>query len=424
MKYKRVSVIGLGYIGLPTAAMFASRKLSVVGVDVDLTTVDIVNSGGVHIVEPDLDMLVHASVHEGYLHASLDAVPADAFIMAVPTPFKEGFQPDLSYIYSACQSVAKVLEPGNLVVLESTSPVGTTDQISRWLAELRPDLTFPHHDGEASSIRIAYCPERVLPGRIIRELVENDRVIGGITPVCAQRAKELYSVFVRGECLLVDAKTAEMCKLVENSFRDVNIAFANEVSLLCDKFGVDVWSLISLANRHPRVQILNPGPGVGGHCIAVDPWFLISGAPDQSPLLRTARQINTYKPEWVLAKIREAVLEVARSQGKTTSEVSVGCFGLSFKADIDDLRESPACEIVRKLASEHPGKIYAAEPNITHLPSEIGVFGVKLVDEVGTTSADVLVLLVDHREFKLIDRKLLAGKKIVDTRGIWSKSPE
>lgn len=263
MSFSTISVIGLGYIGLPTAAVFASRKIKVIGVDVNQKAVDTINCGQIHIVEPDLDIVVHAAVTEGYLRASTRAEPADAFLIAVPTPFKGDHAPDLSYIESASKSIAPVLKKGDLVILESTSPVGATEQMAQWLAEVRPDLTFPQTHGEASDIRVAHCPERVLPGHVLRELVQNDRVIGGMTPKCSEAATRLYKLFVEGECILTNARTAEMCKLTENSFRDVNIAFANELSMICDKFGVDVWELIKLANRHPRVNILQPGPGVG-----------------------------------------------------------------------------------------------------------------------------------------------------------------
>ncbi|MDE1012647.1 MAG: UDP-N-acetyl-D-mannosamine dehydrogenase, partial [Paraburkholderia fungorum] len=274
MEFEIISVVGLGYIGLPTAAAFAARRKQVIGVDVNQHAVDTINKGAIHIVEPELDMLVHAAVTQGYLRATTVPEPADAFLIAVPTPFADGFRPDLSYIEAASRAVAPVLKKGDLVVLESTSPVGATEQMAAWMAEVRPDLSFPQQAGEDSDIRIAHCPERVLPGHVIRELVENDRVIGGMTPRCSELARELYQSFVRGECILTDARTAEMCKLTENSFRDVNIAFANELSVICDELDINVWQLIRLANRHPRVSILQPGPGVGGHCIAVDPWFI------------------------------------------------------------------------------------------------------------------------------------------------------
>ncbi|MBW1465422.1 UDP-N-acetyl-D-mannosaminuronic acid dehydrogenase, partial [Campylobacter jejuni] len=274
-QFNKVCVIGLGYIGLPTAAIFASRKIKVIGVDINQNIVDIINKGKIHIVEPGLDILVHMVVNDGYLKATTLPEEADAFIIAVPTPFKgDNHEPNLDYIEMASKAIAKVLKKGNLVILESTSPVGTTEQMAKWLAEERSDLSFPHQCGEVSDIKIAHCPERVLPGQVIRELVENDRIIGGMTQKCAEYAIRLYKIFVQGECIMTNARTAEMTKLTENSFRDLNIAFANELSILCDKLDINVWELIKLANRHPRVNILQPGCGVGGHCIAVDPWFI------------------------------------------------------------------------------------------------------------------------------------------------------
>lgn len=297
MNFDTISVIGLGYIGLPTAAVIASRQKKVIGVDVNEHAVDTINCGDIHIVEPELDIVVRAAVTEGYLKATTKPQPADAFLIAVPTPFfsdSEGknHKADLSYIEAASKALAPVLKAGDLVVLESTSPVGATEKMAAWLADARPDLTFPQTHGESSDIRIAHCPERVLPGHVVRELVENDRVIGGMTPRCSEAAAALYKIFVEGECLVTTARTAEMAKLTENSFRDVNIAFANELSIICEKLGINVWELISLANRHPRVNILQPGAGVGGHCIAVDPWFIVDSCPEEARLIRTAREVN------------------------------------------------------------------------------------------------------------------------------------
>ena len=420
MKFNTISIIGLGYIGLPTAAVFASRKIKVIGVDVDQHAVDTINRGEIHIVEPDLDMVVHAAVHEGYLRATTQPEPADAFLIAVPTPFKDGHQPDMDYIESAAKSIAPVLKKGDLVILESTSPVGATEQMAAWLAEARPDLTFPQTHGEASDIRVAHCPERVLPGHVLRELVQNDRVIGGMTPKCSAAAAQLYKTFVQGECVITNARTAEMCKLTENSFRDVNIAFANELSIICDKLDINVWELIKLANRHPRVNILQPGPGVGGHCIAVDPWFIVSAAPEEAKLIRAAREVNDSKPEWVIDQIKHAVAECLKIKPKMTEkDLVIACFGLSFKPDIDDLRESPALSITKKIAQLHPGKVWAVEPNIETLP-------ISLIDQVTLTTpslafekADVIVLLVDHKEFKEIFTPPV-GRLIIDTKGIWN----
>jgi UDP-N-acetyl-D-mannosaminuronic acid dehydrogenase len=358
MKFETISVVGLGYIGLPTAAVFASRKLRVIGVDVNEQAVETINRGQIHIMEPDLDMVVHAGVVEGYLRATTTPESADAFLIAVPTPFKDGHQPDLSYVESAARSIAAVLKAGDLVILESTSPVGATEQMAEWLAQARPDLTFPQTHGEAAEIRIAYCPERVLPGQVLRELVQNDRVIGGMTSKCSEAAANLYRIFVKGECVLTNARTAEMCKLTENSFRDVNIAFANELSVICDELDINVWELIKLANRHPRVNILQPGPGVGGHCIAVDPWFIVSRTPELANLIRSARQVNDSKPDWVVEKVKLAVADYLQANpNKTAKDVTIACYGLAFKPDIDDLRESPSCDVVNKISEMHAGLI-------------------------------------------------------------------
>lgn len=414
--FQTISVIGLGYIGLPTAAVFAARKKLVIGVDVNPNAVDTINRGQIHIVEPDLDMVVHAAVTEGYLRATTVPEPADAFLIAVPTPFKDNYQPDLSYIEAAANAIAPVLKKGDLVVLESTSPVGATEQMAQWLAAARPDLSFPQEAGEASDIRVAHCPERVLPGHVLRELVENDRVIGGMTAKCSAVAVSLYKTFVQGECVITNARTAEMCKLTENSFRDVNIAFANELSVICESLDVNVWELIRLANRHPRVNILQPGPGVGGHCIAVDPWFIVSKTPDKALLIKQAREVNDRKPAWVIGKVREAIQRhVAENPGKAISQVRVACYGLSFKADIDDLRESPAVRIVKAVAEEHPGAVFVVEPNVTSLP--VGLRTVELVGvDRASQEADVHVLLVNHREFR--DRRPTQGA-VIDTRGMW-----
>ena len=421
MPFQTISVIGLGYIGLPTAAVFASRKKQVIGVDVNQKAVDTINRGEIHIVEPDLDMVVHAAVTEGYLRATTKAEPADAFLIAVPTPFKGDHEPDLTYIESASKAIAPVLKKGDLVILESTSPVGATEQMSAWLAEARPDLSFPQTHGEDSDIRVAHCPERVLPGHVLRELVQNDRVIGGMTPKCSAAAAALYKVFVEGECVITNARTAEMCKLTENSFRDVNIAFANELSIICDKLDINVWELIRLANRHPRVNILQPGPGVGGHCIAVDPWFIVSKTPGQARLIRTAREVNDSKPEWVLDKVKLAVAEFLQAHPeKTAREVTIACFGLAFKPDIDDLRESPAVAITQQIVATHPGPVLAVEPNIEELPSKLaGKLHLSSI-ETAQAEADVLVLLVDHLEFKEMPASALGSNRIVDTRGVWS----
>ncbi|GAJ77292.1 UDP-N-acetyl-D-mannosaminuronate dehydrogenase [Vibrio sp. JCM 18905] len=422
MSFETISVIGLGYIGLPTAAMFASRKKRVIGVDVNQHAVDTINQGKIHIVEPDLDMIVNAAVSEGYLKATTAPEPADAFLIAVPTPFlpcKEGEvpAPDLSYIEAASKAIAPVLKKGDLVILESTSPVGgATEQMAAWLAEVRGDLTFPQTHGEQADVNIAHCPERVLPGHVVRELVENDRVIGGMSTRCSERSVELYRTFVQGDCVVTNARTAEMAKLTENSSRDVQIAFANELSIICDKLDINVWELIALANRHPRVNILQPGPGVGGHCIAVDPWFIVSKTPEEAQIIHTARKVNDGKPEWVINKVKLAIAEFLQANpDKTAREVTVACYGLAFKPDIDDLRESPAMAITQKIAEMHAGRVIAVEPNIEAIPVKLK--NVELVEfDIAAKEADVQVLLVDHKDFKVMS---INNRLIIDTKGIW-----
>lgn len=408
-----VAVIGLGYIGLPTAAVFAKQGIRVHGVDVNETAVATINAGHIHIVEPGLAEVVKTAVAEGHLRASTTAAPADAFMIAVPTPFLSDRSADLQYIRSAAQTIAPVLAAGNLIILESTSPVGTTEQLEQWLAELRPDLSFPSTAGDDADVQLAYCPERVLPGKIMQELVDNDRVIGGLSPRASCMAAELYGLFLKGDCLLTNARTAEMAKLTENSFRDVNIAFANELSLICDHLKINVWELIRLANHHPRVDILQPGPGVGGHCIAVDPWFIVASAPEQARLIRTAREVNDGKPGWVVAQVQQAVAAVAGN----AAEVTVACLGLAFKANIDDLRESPALAIAREVATAHVGRTLVVEPNISQDANP--VLGATLCSlNEALQAADVVVLLVDHEPFKAITRGQLEGKRWVDTRGL------
>lgn len=404
--FNTVSVVGLGYVGLPTAALLASRGYNVIGIDVNKQAVETINEGRVHIVEPDLDVLVQASVTMGRLRATLEPEEADVFMLAVPTPFKDGKQPDLSYLEAATKKIAPVVKKGDLVILESTSPVNTTETIANWLAELRPDLTFPHQS-KTPDVSLAHCPERILPGRVLRELVENDRIIGGMTKECAAKAQEFYSTFVSGECILTNARTAELAKLVENSYRDVNIAFANELSVICDRFDIDVWELIDLTNRHPRVNILAPGPGVGGHCIAVDPWFIVSQAPEESRLIRTAREVNDGKPTYMVDKVLAAADRFKFPK--------VACMGLSYKADIDDLRESPAVDIVMDLADKLDGELIAVEPNIKELPERIAQNGrVKLLPFADAVrEADIVVFLVSHKQFKEIPVKDLDSKIVI-----------
>ncbi|MDX1726579.1 MAG: UDP-N-acetyl-D-mannosamine dehydrogenase, partial [Pseudoalteromonas tetraodonis] len=391
--------------------------------------VDTINRGEIHIVEPDLDMIVHAAVTEGYLKATTVPEPADAFLIAVPTPFKSSLnkesdteipEPDLSYIKKASEAIAPVLKKGDLVILESTSPVGATEQMAVWLAAARPDLTFPGPESSYTDteidVNVAHCPERVLPGHVVRELVENDRVIGGITAKCSARSVELYKTFVQGECVITNARTAEMAKLTENSCRDVQIAFANELSIICDKLDIDVWELISLANRHPRINILQPGPGVGGHCIAVDPWFIVSKTPEQAKIIHTARKVNDAKPQWVINKVKLAIADFLQANPtKTAKDVTVACYGLAFKPDIDDLRESPALNITKKIAAMHSGSVIAIEPNIKELPTNMTNFKLSSIENA-KQSADIHLLLVDHKEFKL---NKIANAYLIDTKGIW-----
>lgn len=418
MSFEKISVVGLGYIGLPTAAIFASRKKMVVGVDVNQKTVDTINRGEIHILEPDLDIVVRAAVAGGYLKATITPEPADAFLIAVPTPFKDDHEPDLKYIEAATKSIAPVIKSGDLVILESTSPVGATEQMSAWLAEARPDLTFPQSHGEESDIRVAHCPERVLPGHVIRELVENDRIIGGMTNKCSEAAIELYKTFVNGDCVKTNARTAEMAKLTENSFRDVNIAFANELSMICDKQDINVWELITLANRHPRVDILQPGPGVGGHCIAIDPWFIVSQSPEYAKLIKTGRMVNDAKPYWVVEHIKDELADYLKSNpDMCESEITVACFGLAYKSNIDDIRESPSIKIVEALASSSSSTIIVVEPNISVLPEALAKFNVVLVDGDEGCLADILVVLVAHDDFRVILKDRNDASKVVNICG-------
>ena len=401
MSFGKISVIGLGYIGLPTAAMFASRKKQVLGVDSKPNVVDTINRGEIHIIEPGLDSMVRVAVERGYLSATRIPEAADAFLIAVPTPFKNSEsqipEPDLSYIESAIQSIAPVLKKGDLIVLESTSPVGTTEKMTEWLANLRADLIFPTEGSLECDVNVAHCPERVLPGQIVRELVENDRIIGGISTRCSERALKLYKIFVQGECVITNARTAEMAKLTENSCRDVQIAFANELSMICDNLKIDVWELISLANRHPRINILQPGPGVGGHCIAVDPWFIISKSPDQAKIIHSARKVNLYKEDWVINKVKATLAEISVTLDKPLSQIKVAYLGLAFKPNIDDLRESPALNVVNKL--RQMGTQYVCvEPNITFSDDH----RLETLNHA-IENSDLMVVLVKHAEF--VDRK-------------------
>lgn len=381
---KRVCVIGLGYIGLPTAALLASNGYEVVGMDVSAHTVETINQGKIHIVEPDLDAYVRSGVAAGRLRAFSAVQPADMYMICVPTPFHDGGhipQPNIDYVLAAIASIAPLVKAGDLVILESTSPVGTTEQMQNVLQAAGVAV---------AEVHIAYCPERVLPGKIMAELVENDRVVGGTTPAATRAVANFYRSFVRGEVLETDAKTAEMCKLTENSFRDVNIAFANELSLLCAKEGIDVWKLIQLANRHPRVNILQPGTGVGGHCIAVDPWFIVARDEANARLIRTAREVNNHKTVWVIEQIK---LAAADANAKTGKKPKIACLGLAFKPDIDDLRESPALEVAKALSAQGYD-VLAVEPNISSHTD----FSMLNVD-AAINDCDVVAVLVKHREF-------------------------
>lgn len=417
--FSKVSIIGLGYIGLPTAAIIAREGVEVVGVDVNQSAVDTINSGEIHIFEPGLREVVRHCVADKKLRAVTQPEPADAFVIAVPTPFNADRSGDLSYIEAAAQALAPVLTQGNLIVLESTSPVGTTEQLEAWLQAARPDLKFPTAHGDDADILIAYCPERVLPGKVMEELLSNDRIVGGLSEASSNAAANLYRIFLKGNCLRTNARTAEMAKLTENSFRDVNIAFANELSMICDKLDINVWELIRLANRHPRVDILQPGPGVGGHCVAVDPWFIVSSCPAEARLIRTAREVNDSKPQWVQAKVQEAIDKVAARREVAAERITVACLGLTFKANIDDLRESPALAIAQQIAQQHQGTTYVVEPNIK---GENPVGNTELQSlEVALKQADVAVLLVDHEEFKAISRGELERLEWIDTRGLMDR---
>ena len=410
--FDKVCVVGLGYIGLPTAAFIASKGVKVVGVDVNERFVKLINEGKVPFFEPGFEELLAKVVGEGNLIAQAEQVEADAYIVCVPTPFQDNHKVDTKYIRAASEALAPHLRPGALVVLESTSPPGTTEDMAKHLIELRPDLSL--NDEDDNAIFVAHCPERVLPGQIMEEMENNDRVIGGLTPKGTELARDLYATFCTAELLMTNATTAEMAKLTENSFRDVNIAFANELSLICDRLGIDVWELIELANHHPRVNILQPGPGVGGHCIAVDPWFIVSAAPEEAKLIKLARDVNDGKPEWVIEQVVKAL------EGK--EKPVVAALGIAFKNDIDDLRESPSLEIVKRLGMDNPElDIRVVEPNVDELPAVLSNISnlTKQDTEEAIAAADVVLLLVNHKEFVNLDQSVLEGKTVVDTKGIW-----
>ncbi len=410
--FKSICVVGLGYIGLPTAALFAKSGIQVHGYDINANTVKTINEGQAHIQEVDLDGLIQGVISNGLLKAATKPVSADVYLISVPTPFKENHKPDLTYIKNAIRDIAPLVKEGDLIILESTIPPGTTKEMCHWLEEKRPDLK--KAGGVGIAYHAAHCPERVLPGRILIELVQNDRIIGGITNQCAEKARSLYEIVVRGECFLTNSQTAELAKLSENAFRDINIAYANELSLIASQLDIDVKELIHLANKHPRVNILNPGPGVGGHCIAVDPWFIVDAAPENSPLIQTARVVNDGMPQKIIQKIENAAAKFKKPQ--------IACLGLAFKADIDDLRSSPALTITKSLASKNDFEILVVEPNINELPSNLSsIENVTLTSlKQALKTADVIALLVDHTPFKRVSKNLLLDKIIIDTRGIWS----
>jgi UDP-N-acetyl-D-mannosaminuronic acid dehydrogenase len=412
----KICVVGLGYIGLPTAAMLASRDFEVVGYDVNARVVETINAGHAHFQEPDLQMLLTAAVETGKLRAATAPEPADYFIIAVPTPVGAGGVPDMSYVDSAAAAIGPVLAAGTTVILESTSPVGSTEALAAALANARPDLRFPAYGGTDGDfdVSVCHCPERILPGQMVRELVDNDRIIGGMTAACAERALALYSSFVMGTCYVTDCRVAELVKLTENAFRDVNIAFANELSMICERLGVDVWQVRELANRHPRVSILEPGAGVGGHCIAVDPWFIVHSAPEEARLIRTARIVNDEKPKRVIARVNALAARF--------KDPAVACFGLTYKPDVDDIRESPALEIAEGLA-DLGMRLLVCEPNLEALPASLAARDrvVLLSPEEALAEADIAVLLVGHRAFRELDSALFDEKAVVDAIGLVSR---
>jgi UDP-N-acetyl-D-mannosaminuronic acid dehydrogenase len=416
-EFQSVVVLGLGYIGLPTAALIASRGIKVTGVDTKPGVVETVGSGAVHIAEPDLDGLVQKVVATGALTTAHKPVPADVFIIAVPTPIDAESKPDLSSVMTALDSIIDLFAQGNLVILESTSPIGTTDKIAAIIGQRRPDLRIgANGKDDRTCVSVAYCPERVLPGRILTELVANDRCIGGVSPSCTRLAQKFYKTFVRGACVATTAKAAELVKLTENAYRDTNIAFANELSLICERHDINVWEVIDLANRHPRVKILRPGPGVGGHCIAVDPWFIIDSAPDLARVMRVSREVNDGKTEAVFNQADELIGE--------RPYANIACCGLAFKANVDDLRESPALKVALKLAQKYGSRLKVVEPNVRQLPPELARYGVELIGiDDAVRSCEIAIVLVSHDEFKMIPISERRHLEVIDTCGIWQDMP-
>lgn len=413
---KTICVVGLGYIGLPTASLLAVRGYGVHGVDVCEDIVSALNNGEVLIHEPGLKQMVQEAVAGGNLHATVTATEADVFILALPTPFKDGHKPDLSFVQAAVTEVAPFVKPGNIIILESTSPVGSTELVCDWLQAMRPDLNIPGHEGGfGEQIYLAHCPERVLPGRILQELVENDRIVGGVDASSTKKIAEFYRTVVKGQVLETNSRTAELSKLAENTFRDVNIAYANELSMICHKLSMDVNEVINLANRHPRVNILNPGCGVGGHCIAVDPWFIVDAAPELSRLIQTARETNYRKTDFIYERILEAVREYDKP--------TIACMGIAFKPNIDDLRESPALDIVHKIAKNIDCSLLVIDPFVKSLPAVLSGYRNVVIScvEDALEHADIIVFLTGHDVFRSIIDKMLNNKKVIDACGVVSQ---
>ena len=419
MNISKVSVIGLGYIGLPTAAIISNSKIPTCGIDNNKDVVDTVNNGNIHITEPGLEKIVQESVESGFLKAYSEPISSDVYIITVPTPLKQDNSPDVSYVEEAIKNIAPVLNKNNLIIIESTSPIGTSKKMSRILKKLRPDLGFPHEDLNEVDINIAYCPERVIPGNTLNELVSNDRVIGGITDKCANKASNFYSKIITGKCYKTSAETAELSKLAENSFRDVNIAFANELSMICDENNINPWELIEIANKHPRVNILQPGPGVGGHCIAVDPWFIVTNS-NVAKLIQQAREVNLYKTEYVFKKLEKEIKNITLKKEVNEKEITVAFFGIAFKANIDDLRGSPALEIVKKTIEIFNCNILVVEPNVQELPNDIKKNSNLVSVSDAIKNCDIAISLVDHKEFTDIKKIDFNGKTLIDSKGIWN----
>lgn len=409
----KVTVVGVGYIGLPTASILASRGYDVTGVDTNLLIIDELNSGSTTIQEPGLGDLLKAGIENGNLRGASGSKSSDIFIVAVPTPFTENKTPDLRFLYSAVDEIASKLKPGNLVILESTIPVGTTEEIGQRIEKLRSDLIVTGSENTKKKIFLAHCPERVLPGRILTELVENNRIIGGVNSESTKKAISFYKTFVNGELLATNSKTAEFAKLAENTFRDVNIALANEFSILSKELNINVWEMIELANHHPRVNILNPGPGVGGHCIAVDPWFLVNALPKSTKLIRAAREVNDDMPNYIVKTVKESL--------KLFANPTVACLGLSYKANVSDVRESPAMQIVELLGQQLDLNLILVEPNINSAFDKFNsTFNIKFSNlDNALLSSDIVLLLVGHKEFENINPILLKNKIIIDTIGFW-----